>query len=97
MSCCSPDSSNHTTVEPCPECALLCKSVAMRTLYHQVRFPDNQIMTSDNYYFCRNKSCSVAYFTLTGLIIPKQHLRASADIESGESLLLRKLILGIHV
>ena len=84
MSCCNLENSEHTTIEPCPECSSSCKNVAMRTLYHQVSFPENQTQTADHYYFCADKNCSVGYFTKAGLIIPKQHLRALAEIENNK-------------
>ena len=81
MSYCNPDSSAHVAQEPCPKCDTSCKNVVIRTLYHQVRFPENQDIAPESYYYCPHKNCSVGYFTLTGLIIPKQHLRTVADIE----------------
>ena len=81
MPCCNPDSSGHVTQESCPKCDKPCKSVAIRTLYHQIRFPENQGIAPESYYYCPLKNCSVGYFTLAGLIIPKHHLRTISNIE----------------
>lgn len=78
--CCS----NHATKivgETCPKCKTACKSVEHKTLYHQVRFPENTTLDSDKYYFCSAKECSVGYFSGTGHVIPKQQLRTYQEIE----------------
>jgi hypothetical protein len=54
----------------------------MRTIYHQLRFPENQSIASGSYYFCTDKTCSVGYFSLGGRVIPKQHLRSYKEIEN---------------
>lgn len=73
--CCCPSTSTKTK-QLCPECGSTCKSVGIWTLYHQVRFPENQALIIDDYYFCPAKACSVGYFSNAGNIIPKQHLRS---------------------
>jgi hypothetical protein len=77
--CCS--SSN--TKQICPECGATCKSVGIPTLYHQVRFPENQSIDIDSYYFCPEKTCPIAYFTNAGNTIPKQYLRSYQAIQNG--------------
>jgi len=52
----------------------------MRTLYHQVSFPDNQTIAPDSYFYCASKACPVAYFSETGNIITKRKLRTYNDI-----------------
>jgi len=79
-SCCS-NSSSKMTSRHCVQCGTACKSVAMRTVYHQVRFPENQAITSDNYFFCPSKECSTGYFSITGTIIPSQQLRSHQEIQ----------------
>ncbi len=78
--CCS----NHATkiiTGICPKCGVSCKSVENKTLYHQVRFPENTRLSLDKYYFCPSKECSIGYFSSTGQIIPKSFLRTYQEIE----------------
>ena len=78
--CCSGTPSKSIT-QACPQCSAACKSVKMRTLYHQVRFPENQDIPSDTYYFCPSKNCSIAYFSLAGNSVPKLHLTTYQEIQ----------------
>jgi hypothetical protein len=78
--CCCPDKAANTK-QICPECGIACKSVSMPTLYHQIRFPENQSLLPDNYYFCQSKTCSVGYFSNTGHSIPKTWLRSYQAIQ----------------
>jgi len=78
--CCS----NHITkiiTGICPKCGMSCKSVENKTLYHQVKFPENQIILEESYYFCVSKNCPVGYFSSTDNIIPKHSLRTYQEIE----------------
>jgi len=79
--CCWPNTIAKTR-QICPECGSTCKSVGMPTLYHQVRFPNNQSLITDSYYFCPAKTCSVGYFSSAGNTIPKQHLRSYQAIQN---------------
>ncbi|MDX8130375.1 hypothetical protein QLH52_23995 [Methylomonas sp. OY6] len=79
--CCSPSTLTKTK-QNCPECGTSCKSVGILTLYHQVRFPENQSIITDSYYFCPAKTCSVGYFSSTSNTIPKQHLRSYQSIQN---------------
>ncbi len=79
--CCSTNSSTKTK-KICPECGSTCKSVSMSTLYHQVRFPENQALITDNYYFCPAKKCPIAYFSNVDNTISKQHLRCYEAIQN---------------
>jgi len=54
----------------------------MKTVFHQVKFPDVLNVETDNYYFCADKSCSVGYFSQTGKTILKQQLKTFAEINS---------------
>ena len=74
MSGCCPSSSSKIVNQACPQCGAACKSVELRTLYHQIRFPENQAMVSGTYYFCPAKACTTAYFSNSGSSIPKRHL-----------------------
>jgi hypothetical protein len=75
--CCS----SSPMTQACPQCGAACKSVEMRTLYHQVRFPENQGLTPDTYYFCSLKNCLIGYFSLAGNSVPKLHLRSYQEIQ----------------
>ena len=70
--CCSKP--KQITSLACPQCGSDCKLVTMRTLYHQVRFPENQQLTTDDYYFCPSRHCSTAYFSSAGNILSKSLL-----------------------
>ncbi|QFY43935.1 hypothetical protein F6R98_15925 [Candidatus Methylospira mobilis] len=61
-------------------CGISCKDVENKTLCHQVRFPENYELSSEKYYFCPSKECTVGYFSSTGHIIPKQRLRTYQEI-----------------
>lgn len=78
--CCIPYSSAKTK-QACAECGSTCISVGMPTLYHQVRFPENQSLIPDGYYFCPSKTCPVAYFSIVGNIVSKSHLRSYSAIQ----------------
>lgn len=84
MSDCCAIGSSETAVQTCPECGAVCKSIEMRTLYHQVKFPENQHIASGNYYFCPSGQCSTGYFSNVGCRIPKSHLRACQEIRRGK-------------
>jgi len=81
MSHCCSGSHQKPVTQACPQCGTACKSVEMPTLYHQVRFPENQGMPSDTYYFCPTKDCSTGYFSIAGNCISKQQLRTHQDIQ----------------
>ena len=52
--CCCPNTPAKNK-QLCPECGVICKGVAMPTLYHQVRFPENQILILTVIIFARLK------------------------------------------
>ncbi len=78
--CCSANPSTITT-QPCAQCGAICRSVEMRTVYLQLRFPENQAVTPDHYFFCPAKTCSIGYFSTAGNIIPSLHLKSHHDIQ----------------
>ncbi|MDI1231870.1 MAG: hypothetical protein PSU93_12040 [Methylobacter sp.] len=80
MSNCCSNNSSQSTSQNCSQCGQFCKRVEMRTIYHQVRFPDNQAIAPGIYYFCAAKECTTGYFSITGSIIPKQNLTVHKDI-----------------
>ncbi len=73
-SCCS--SSSASSVRACPQCWKSCKNISMKTIFHQVKFPDILDVETDSYYFCIDSDCSVGYFSQEGEMIHKQQLRA---------------------
>ena len=79
-SCCSKRSAKAEQI--CPGCGSACMGVAMLTLYHQVRFPENQRLAYDSYYFCPSKQCPIAYFSVAGKIVPKHQLRTFQEIQN---------------
>jgi Zinc binding domain len=81
LGCCA-SNPPKATAQACPQCGTSCKNVEMRTLYHQVRFPENQGIISDSYYFCPSKDCATAYFSTIGKSIPKQHLTTHKNIQN---------------
>jgi hypothetical protein len=82
MSDCCANSSSKTLTQGCPDCGKSCKSVEVHTLYHQVKFPENQAISSGSYYFCSAKDCATAYFSSTGNNIAKQQLTTYQDIQN---------------
>jgi len=54
----------------------------MRTLYHQIRFPENQALVIDDYFFCPSIQCFTAYFSVSGIIISKSLLRFQNEIQN---------------
>ena len=84
MTDCCAHNTLKTASQACPRCETTSKRVEMRTLYHHVRFPDNQAIISDNYYFCPSKDCATAYFSTSGNNIAKQQLTTYQDIQDGK-------------
>jgi len=80
--CCSGNHSKPAT-QACPQCNTACKTVEMPTLYHQVRFPENQDIISDTYYYCPTKDCSIGYFSIAGHSVSKPQLRTHQNIQKG--------------
>ncbi|WP_084190949.1 putative iron-sulfur cluster-binding metallochaperone [Methylomarinum vadi] len=83
MSDCCPKTSAKTK-RVCPECGSTCIKVGMATLYHQVRFPENQHIAVGDYYFCSSTQCPVAYFSVAGETVPKQRLRTYQEMQNGK-------------
>lgn len=79
--CCTASTQASKTLN-CPQCGTTCKPVVLRTLYHQVKFPEVQEISSDGYCYCPSKDCATAYFSDTGNFIPKHHLTTYQDIQN---------------
>lgn len=58
----------------CPECNSEGMSVKIRTLFHQIRFPDNQEISQDNYFYCPSSICQTTYYSETGKSISQSRL-----------------------
>ncbi|OQK16042.1 hypothetical protein AU255_13085 [Methyloprofundus sedimenti] len=84
MSDCCAKKSETTHSYACPECHQFGKSISLKTLYHNVRFPENQQILADSYFYCANKSCAVAYFSISGKILA-QYLLSSAQAQAIEA------------
>ena len=82
MSDCMCSKNSVPTKQVCPECGSACIKVEMQTLYHQVKFPENQAIAPDSYSFCPSKQCPIGYFSIAGEIVPKQQLRSYQEIQS---------------
>lgn len=83
MSDCCSNSSPTGNTRDCPRCGASAKRVGIKTLYHQVRFPENQVIRPGDYYYCPNEACAVAYFSITDNAIPKQQLRITRNSHEG--------------
>ncbi len=70
--CCS--KSNKKISLSCPQCESDCRPVTMRTVYQQVRFPENQQIAKDNFYYCSSRECPTAYFSESGYSTSKSRL-----------------------
>ena len=77
-SCCS--SSASSSKQACPQCGTLSKSISMKTLFHQLKFPEVLNVETGSYFYCAGESCSVGYFSQAGLLIPKHQLRAFDEL-----------------
>ncbi|MFW5443361.1 MAG: putative iron-sulfur cluster-binding metallochaperone [Methylococcaceae bacterium] len=82
MSCCSGDSA--LAVLECPQCGISCKKISMKTVFHQVKFPDILDVDIANYYYCADKTCSVGYFSQPGKTILKNQLRAFTELKNNK-------------
>ncbi len=81
-SCCSTE--NHNPVKnPCPVCGTAGKAVAISSLYHQIRFPDNLTVPAADYYLCAKPDCALGYYSDTGLCFKKSQLREAEHIAAG--------------
>ena len=76
-SCCSSSSIMATLV--CPQCGIASKNISMKTIFHQVKFPDGLDVETDSYYYCTDNNCSVGYFSQQGKTISKTQLRAFTE------------------
>jgi len=56
MSDCCSKSPSTLTAQDCPRCGASGKHVGMKTLYHQIRFPENQAIRPGDYYLMLRSS-----------------------------------------
>ena len=54
---------NKSRKRQCPHCQNTSWPVAMRTLLHHVQFPWNKDIKEDDFFFCDNPRCEMAYFS----------------------------------
>lgn len=80
--CCS-NSSPTPNAHDCPSCGASATRVGIKTVYHQVRFPENQAIHPGDYCFCPAEACTVAYFSTAGDTVLKQQLRIDGNIREG--------------
>jgi len=81
-SCCSNQGCSST--KTCPECAAISKTVELKTVLHQLKFPDVLNLVEDNYYFCSDSACGVAYFSVNNKQIYKQQLSVFDSVRSAK-------------
>jgi len=62
MGCCD-NKSIQKKREQCPSCQSVSLAVSMRTLLHHVKFPENQSLPNEHYFYCANEGCEVVYFS----------------------------------
>ena len=80
--CCSGGSISSVLV--CPQCGISCKNISMKTIFHQVRFPEILDIETDSYYYCADKTCSVGYFSQEEKVISKNQLRAFTELKNNK-------------
>ncbi|NOQ16624.1 MAG: hypothetical protein GQ581_06155 [Methyloprofundus sp.] len=81
-SCCS--GSTTSSALACPQCGISSKNTSMKTIFHQVKFPDVLALETDRYYYCTGESCSVGYFSQDGKSIAKNQLRAFTELNNNK-------------
>jgi len=78
--CCSGNTCSSS--KSCPKCHKQAKSVALQTIFHQLKFPDVLNVEEGEYYFCSDDNCLIAYFTAADKLIYKQQLSVFAKENS---------------
>lgn len=78
-SCCS---SHSTSEQVCPACGVSCQSVNMKTLFHQVKYPEVLNIKAGHYYYCVNNDCSVGYLSQEEVVFVKKQLRAFSELKN---------------
>ena len=74
MSCnCCTGSGNNKLA--CPACQQLGDAVSTATLLHQLARPWQQAIGEQQYYFCRQPECEIAYFDNDGICFNTNALR----------------------
>jgi hypothetical protein len=77
--CCSGGVSSS---QVCPQCGASCKSISMKTIFHQVKFPEILSVETGSYFHCAGESCSVGYFSQEGLVISKHQFRVFDELNN---------------
>jgi hypothetical protein len=89
--CCSASESDntHSKKRPCPVNGGDYAEVSVRTISHHIKASWDWVPTAEQYFFCDDVECSVAYFGGDGSVILKSQLRTRIGINesSGADLL----------
>jgi hypothetical protein len=81
-SCCSTEKNLPVTKRHiCPKNHQQYGSVPYATVLHHIKRPWNISATQQNYYFCSDPQCDVAYFGIDDTLILKQELRTKIGIK----------------
>ncbi|GAW86111.1 conserved hypothetical protein [Bathymodiolus platifrons methanotrophic gill symbiont] len=83
MSSCSSGGSTSFALV-CPQCGISCKNISMKTIFHQVRFPEILDIETGSYYYCADKSCSVGYFSQEEKVIFKNQLKIFTELKNNK-------------
>jgi len=82
MSDCCLKKTSKITLNSCPTCGAKARSIKIKTLLHNVLFPDNLNISDTDYYFCASKNCDVGYFSKSS-VITKQKLKKFEQWQQG--------------
>ncbi len=75
MACCNENTRKKEHIK-CPECREPCINVSIKTLLHQLQFPENlSLDPKQQYAYCPDPLCHAGYFSNTSVFTKKQ-LRA---------------------
>lgn len=78
MKCCDAGKGNKSDfpgTARCPVNGQEYKKVSLKTLLQHVRYPANQHINMQGYYFCSSPDCDVVYFGGDGLLFSKDDIR----------------------
>ena len=87
--CCSSSSSNSCNESPkvakklpCPQCAKKGTLLATSTICHHLKQPWLWQVKAENYYFCDNPDCAVAYFDEDNNLTELSELRTTVGVKT---------------
>jgi len=81
--CCESTVENKVKINklPCPECDENGFAVNQKTIFHHIKQPWLSRLGGGAYFFCRNASCGVVYFSANAKTINKKDLRTQIGIK----------------